>query len=304
MDVRAVQPDEISAVAEFIAAQQEVAELHVCYLSVDAPAIRRELSGLEPDGLAGVLVAREDAEIVGVLGAEWDTEPPRIWWHGPFAVPDRRWHDIADALYVSARELPPGEILQEELAPDSRNGHVAAFARRHGFACEEGSAVLGRPLTDVDGRPVGDGDLVNEPIDGVDVRRLSEVDRHEVAALHDRLFPATHTPGERLAEGDERDVLVAVGDAVLGYVAVELQENQEGYIDFLGVSPEARGIGVGRLLVRAACRLLRDERACRSVHLTVRASNASARGLYTSVGFTEERITIPWRRGFTVTPGG
>lgn len=303
MDVRAVQPDEISAVAGFIASQQEVAELHVCYLSVDASAIRLELSGLEPDGLAGVLVAREGSEIVGVLGAEWDTEPPRIWWHGPFAVPDRRWHEIVDALYVSARGLPPGEILQEELAPDSRNGHVAAFARRRGFASEEGSAVLGRPLTDADGRPVDDDDLVTEPVDGVDVRRLSEEDRHEVAVLHDRLFPATHIPGERLAEGDDRDVLVAARGAVIGYVAVELQENHQGYIDFLGVRPEARGTGVGRLLVRAACRLLRDERACRSVHLTVRVSNASARALYSSVGFTEERIIIPWRRGFTVTPG-
>jgi ribosomal protein S18 acetylase RimI-like enzyme len=35
-------------------------------------------------------------------------------------------------------------------------------------------------------------------------------------------------------------------------------------------------------------------------HLTVRSANDAARRLYASLGFTEERVLVPMRRGFTL----
>jgi ribosomal protein S18 acetylase RimI-like enzyme len=39
-------------------------------------------------------------------------------------------------------------------------------------------------------------------------------------------------------------------------------------------------------------------RGCEVVNLTVRATNLGARRLYERLGFTEERLVRPYRRGF------
>lgn len=293
MDVRRLSADELGRCADLVAAQQRVPELHIGYLATEAGAVADQFRGLPPAGLDGVVVAWDRREPVGLLGAEWDTDPPRLWWWGPFAFDDRRWDEIAEALYAAARQLPPPEIVQEEFCPDRRNRRVAAFAQRLGFVAEEGGALLGRRLADL-------GSLAGVGPPSLSVRPLEDRDRGAVAALHDRLFPATHTPGERLGEGARQSVLVAGDGEPLGYIAVETEPEDAGFISYLGVSPEARRTGVASLLVAAACRLLRDEEGCRSVFLSVRESNTAARRLYERLGFAEERALVPWRRGFSL----
>ncbi|HET7296582.1 MAG TPA: ribosomal protein S18-alanine N-acetyltransferase [Gemmatimonadales bacterium] len=75
------------------------------------------------------------------------------------------------------------------------------------------------------------------------------------------------------------------GGAVIGYV-IARRAADEGEILNLGVAAEQRGHGVGRALVARALALL----AAGGVHvvfLEVRESNAVARRLYQSLGFTE-----------------
>jgi ribosomal protein S18 acetylase RimI-like enzyme/heat shock protein HslJ len=296
-----LSPPDLPEVATFVAAQQADPTRHIAYLGTDAGGIAAELEALEPLGLAGVLVARRGAELVGMLAADWSDDPPRVWWFGPFVTSDGSFDAVADALLRAARALLPAEVTQEEVAVDRRNEAVSAFAQRHGFEPGEGSALITSDLSDERLTSPSGGER-GDPRD-VLVEPLDDRTRGTVAALHDRLFPGTHTPGDRLDREPDRIVLVATRDgAVLGYVAAERQPDGAGYVDFLGVDEPARGEGIGRRLVLVACRRLRDDLGCSLAHLTVQESNVAARRLYTSLGFVEERVLYPWRRGLRGSP--
>lgn len=293
-----LSPGDRLEVAGFVAAQQTDPTRHVAYLGTEADGIAVELEALEPLGLAGVMAARRGDALVGVLGADWSDDPPRVWWFGPFVASGEAFDAVAEALLHAGRALLPAEVTQEEFAVDRRNEVVAAFARRQGFASGEGSSAL--LMTDLARmRPGSPGDGVQDGPDDLRIGPPDERTRAAVAALHDRLFPGTHTPGDRLGRDPDQIVLAATrGDAVLGYVVAERQEDGAGYVDFLGVEEPARGQGIGRRLVVAACGRLRDDLGCSFAHLTVRVSNLTARRLYTSIGFVEERVLQPWSLGF------
>jgi ribosomal protein S18 acetylase RimI-like enzyme len=293
MEVRGATTADLPAIAALVAEQQRDPTRHVGYLATAEAAIAAQLLGLEPAGLDGAVVAVEGGRLVGMLAAEWDEDPPRVWWHGPVVAGGRDWQTTADALEAVARRVLPATVREEEHAPDARHTLLAAFAARHGAVAGEGSVVLGRPLAEPLTFPSGG-------LEDVTLRPFVARDRAAVAALHDALFPGTHTPGHRLDEGPRRLVWVAaVAGELAGYVAAERQEEDEGYLDFLGVVPAFRGRGLGAALVATACEQLRLS-GCPSVHLTVRESNQAARRVYARCGFTEERVLVPWRRGFTV----
>ncbi|MCG3198366.1 MAG: ribosomal protein S18-alanine N-acetyltransferase [Candidatus Omnitrophica bacterium] len=73
------------------------------------------------------------------------------------------------------------------------------------------------------------------------------------------------------------------GDRVLGYL-IAWKSFEDFHIINLAVSPEARGRGIARNLLRHALEWARGARAERSL-LEVRSSNAAARALYLSAGF-------------------
>ncbi|MEX2627632.1 MAG: hypothetical protein WD225_12165, partial [Ilumatobacteraceae bacterium] len=77
-----VGPQDLDDVAAFLAARQADPADHIGYLDLQPGPIAAQLRGLEPLGTAGLVVARDGGRIVGALAAEWDTEPPRCWWHG------------------------------------------------------------------------------------------------------------------------------------------------------------------------------------------------------------------------------
>lgn len=86
---------------------------------------------------------------------------------------------------------------------------------------------------------------------------------------------------------DHRQYLVLIGGsgAVHGYGGL-LAVGEDGDIQTIALSPEARGAGHGRSLMNA----LLDQaaqRKVRQVFLEVRADNPTARSLYISLGFDE-----------------
>lgn len=275
-----------------LAAQLQVRPAHhVPYLGRDAAGIAAEMVEDVDDWTEAAAIAEEeDGRIVGWLMGSIDHDMGRVWWFGPFVDTDdaERWAMIADRLDAAARATLPPAVSEEEYAFDSRHATGPQWAVRHGFHADPGSAALALD------HPIAPAELP--------VRPLLPEDAATVGRLHEELFPNTHTTGAALVATTDKSKprLVAERDGeVLGYVAVERQADGGGYIDFLGVAPEFRRQGIGAQLVRAGVAAL-AELGCEHFDLTVREANAGARALYASLGFEEELVILPFRRGFTL----
>ena len=284
MGVRHATEADLDAIVRLVDGEQVQPNRHIAYLGSDTESIRIDIVAIEDWPAHTVVSAGASGSIDGCLLAEVDADMGRCWWWGPFVDADD-WAGTADALYTAAPE--GGVTPEQELAPDDRNLMTAEFALRHGFHQETASAVL-----TYTGPNFGSGDGA--------VRPAAEW-KDEVAALHDLLFPGTHTTGRALVGSDDIRLVFVESEAFGGYVAAEVNSDGSGYIDFLGVVPDTRGRGIGRRLVMAAVDALR-ERGATSVDLTVREDNHAARRLYASLDFTEERLVRPYRKGFTLEP--
>lgn len=281
MLVRMARQSDLEAMVLLAAALQAEPDDHIGYLGLDGASIRTDVLGVERWVERTAVVVGVAGRLAGWLTGEKDQEMNRAWWWGPFLT-DEAWEQVADELYAVVAEAV--DAAEQEMAPDDRNRRVGWLARRNGFHSEEASAVLsyvGDGFAEAGASPLEDG--------------LAD----EVAALHDRLFPATHTPGAALVRSAGPRLVFVKDGAVAGYVAAEVHSDGTGYIDYLGVAPNARRQGVGRKLVMDATTLLLRS-GVRSVHLTVRERNTAARALYESLGFTHERLIRPFRKGFSL----
>lgn len=290
MDIRSIiDADELIELARFAEPIQSDPATHVVYLGSEAPGIAMELAEATWEDVSAVAIG--DGTTAGWLIGDVDPEMGRVWWFGPFVAvtgPERAWASVADALLAAARDQLPDGVTEEEMAVDARFERCRRWASGRGFVEEEGSHVL-----ELDG-PI-------EP-PSTTVREIADADHSTVARLHDELFPGTHTTGARLVTGHDathRRLVVEHDGDLAGYVAVELQPDGSGYVDYLGVAPAHRRRGLGGDLVRAGVIELRRLGA-EGVGLTVRADSEGARDLYVSLGFREERFVVPMRLGFSV----
>ena len=265
--------------ATLAAVTQHDPRTHIAYFSCDVSSIAEEIG--EVDGWSGTTaVALGPAGVEGWLLAETDDEVGRIWWWGP--VVDRRvpWDEVADALYEFCRGVLPVSLLEEELAGDDRHDLLRHFADRQGFVAEEASVALdwSTPLT------------VQQPPGAV--RPFASSDAAEVADLHDRIFPGTHTTGAQLTAGDRTAIRLVTEDdsRITGYVVTEVQPGPLGYIDFVGVDTGHRGRGLGRALVHSA--------------LTELISRAYVEGQHLGVAQVEKQWLAEHTEGIIALSGG
>lgn len=87
----------------------------------------------------------------------------------------------------------------------------------------------------------------------------------------------------------ETFLVAEVEGRVVGYVIGILERERLGHIISIAVSPDFRGMGIGRELLEGIIVKLRNKGA-ESIRLEVRPSNKQAIALYRSVGFNEVSI--------------
>jgi len=146
--------------------------------------------------------------------------------------------------------------------------------------CQWGAADLPEPL-------------VLRPAAATDVKRVAEI---EHASFSD---PWSVTSFASLVINPDVFFRVAApscGGAVAGYIVAWFVAGQ-GEIANVAVAPEARGRGVGAMLLDAALAAA-EEAGADAVYLEVRDSNSAARALYASRGF----ITVGRRRNYYRRP--
>jgi ribosomal protein S18 acetylase RimI-like enzyme len=187
------------------------------------------------------------------------------------------WSAIADQLWQAAQALLPNGLREHELFYNIHNADGIAFAERHAFPLH-GDALIFR---------FGRASLASLP--AAEARELTDEHSAAFQALHAQLFPRTYLSGRQILERiNEQHKLFAIveSDALLGYAYAEiLAEFGEGNLEFIGVSEQARGKGVGGRLMAAALNWMFSFPNMNEIFLTTNLTNTAAIGLYRKVGF-------------------
>ncbi len=241
-----------------------------------SPALFHENVWGEPVGTA--LVAEDGGQIVGLgVGVLWPTADEVRGSVRMLAVaPERRRRGVGtallDALADSLRQqgavvLRIGEAAPNYLQPgiDVRYEAGLAFADATGFR-ETGEAVhLGVDLTS------GDWDTAEAEARlaaaGAEARRASTADRDALGRLLDAHWPAWRAETDRALANTPPTLHLVLRDGdVLGFAAYDANNVGTGWFGPMGTAPQARGLGVGGVVLR---RCLRDIRAQGQEHATI-----------------------------------
>lgn len=282
-DYRIALPDDYDSVAALIAAANAgVAAKDLHTEGQDADLLAKTMRETRAKG-EFVALLREDGG--AAIAAEYDEAKGRAWVWGPAFAETRRHSPInCAAAYIALAGALPGTVHRLSAFPAVENVAAIAGLERAGGTRTSLTQVYAC-RTHVPGTA------------DASIRPAQEADLAAITALHDAAFPHTYlTAAEMLAReaSGEGRLLVAQG----GYVYAHVQEDGEGYVDFLAVDETRRGLGLGSRLLMAALAWLFVEKLVPVTRLTVRAENAAALGLYTKAGFVLEATgqAMDWHR--------
>jgi ribosomal protein S18 acetylase RimI-like enzyme len=103
----------------------------------------------------------------------------------------------------------------------------------------------------------------------------------------DDLRRALAGPGSTVLAGAESGTLIAT--AMVGH------DGHRGWVYYLAVSTEARGLGLGRQMMDA-CEAWLLDRGIPKLNIMVRGGNAAARGFYERLGYDLDDVVVLSRR--------
>ncbi|MGA8047317.1 MAG: GNAT family N-acetyltransferase [Dermatophilaceae bacterium] len=289
MPVITPSPDQVEDALALIVDRQSSPATACAYLGTTPDGVRAELDDLDVPWRRTLRVAVDDTgSVVGAVLADWDEETGRSWIHGPWARDDTVWPGAAPALLDAAVALTPGMVQDHEVSASPAHEQLAALAASRGWTPSEVNYVYVARTADgwaeppATVRPAQDGDLA------------------AVTAIHDEAFPGTYATARRLLSDADRVTFVLTdradgADTVLGYASAEIQADGDGYLDFIALSSEARGRGLGAGLLSAIGQAVLAASPNGCVNLTVKASNAPAVALYERFGFVREAELVGYR---------
>jgi ribosomal protein S18 acetylase RimI-like enzyme len=262
-------------IARLIAAQNGTPEFQCIHSGEGYASILQTMRKWDDVAEIAFAIAIQDGRLVGVLGSEFDRDLGRGWLWGPFAL-RQNWEELAADLLEKLLAMLPPSIRRLDFFLNIANQRAYRFYLGHGFQESERSRVYIAP------RPAAPLAL---PMPG---SPLQPEQANSFCALHDTIFPQTYYTGQDILDqlDDDHQVFVCSdGIDVLGYVYAILDESAEGYVEFLGVREDLRGLGLGKRLLLTALNWLFEVKHVPAVGLTVSDDQANARSLYEKVGF-------------------
>jgi mycothiol synthase len=260
-----------------------------------------------PDGVADLLadphfdaaggrVAYEGDRAVGFCLPLVFTDAAAPWAMLMLGVAERhRRRGLGSALLAGAAERvrahPAGPFGELCLAAWRPNPAAEGFLARHGFRRVRTFWLMERPPGAVPA-PEYPPDVEIRGYDGSDAALADWTAAYNDSfAAHYHFVPATPAFTRALVAQslfDPAGLLLAYrGGRCVGYVRSLLLEAR-GEVGILGVTRDARGLGLGRALLRAGVRWLEESRAPR-VTLMVDGDNENALRLYRQEGFAVAR---------------
>jgi len=287
VEITRLTPPQFETMLAFIVQHNQAGEHHIGYYGLGESETRQTLAEFAPPLEESFLLAWEAGMLVGVFGADYDSEIDRAWLYGPLvAAPN--WHEVADQLYAAVQEIIPAGIHEQELFFEQRNRRGMEFAARHNFPPRSENAVLylERDAYQPSAAPINR------------VRDYEAPFFEQFERLHKLIFPGTYFTARQIVEkldADQRLLLAVENGQVLGYHFCKC-EAALGYIDFIGVDSAARGKGLGRELLEAGIHWMFARPEIQRIDLTVNADNPAALHLYQKVGFRTRQILCSFRK--------
>lgn len=272
---RAVEKD-LDLMVGVAVASQAVRATHAGLFPTAEPEIRASLTGL--DWLEHGWIAEENGTLVAWVTGE--QSGPSVRWIGPFALEDG-WAEGAPAVLGAARAS--SSATEEVIHADNRNYHLTGLATELGFSGNDGivEIELGEPLKD----------------SIVMVHPMKQEFREFVSMFHEASFPNSEEVGSDIveAEGPNMTMVIRHSGQPVGYINTTRESERTARINFLAVEDAARRKRLGGEMVRAATTALVAE-GISVVRVEVGDENEPARELFRSLGFTEQRLVIPFNR--------
>jgi mycothiol synthase len=229
--------------------------------------------------------------------------------HGSFAqvrfgvLDSHRRQGVARALLAATRAaIEPirerHQLRELNISAWDPNPAAAALAERHGFRFARNYWRMERPRGPV-AVPIWPA--------GIEVRTYDGTDQDLTAfnTAYNRSF-AEHYHYVRSSDDDARKVLAQAhvrpeglalayrDDDCVGFCR-NSRFGESGEVSLIGTVPEARGIGLGRALLRWGVAWLQNDDA-RPIYLMVDGENDGAHRLYRSEGFKVARTRVHWSR--------
>ncbi len=283
-------PHNLHQLASFLETINSVDASHIGYCGEEKEEIFDTLSHdfSDIDIEKSFVIAYEKDHIVGALGFDIDTErrSAEVW--GPFVENGIDKLQIADDLWKALENAIPFRLDEYQFFINDKNTFVKQFIR-HLDGIETGHHLI---LT------VERDHLLHRQ--DVDIVAYDSSFQKSFSELHHLAFPNTYYNSEQILSRISEDnlLLIIQGNMELkGYVYVEASPlHGEGVIEYIAVSPDYRGKGLAKKLMKAALHHLFSYDAVEEIALSVESTNKAAIGLYTDAGFRVKHTLVAYKK--------
>jgi mycothiol synthase len=203
---------------------------------------------------------------------------------------------VADATLNAIRDRHG--LHELNLSAWHPNPDAERFAAHHGFRHARNFWRMERPLGPV-ARPQWPPDVVLRTFDGSEQALIGFTDAYNRAFAEHYHYVRSSLEDTRAVTGQRHFRADGLGLAFRGEACVGFCRNARygdpGEVALIGTVPEARGIGLGRALLRWGIAWLQNDFA-RPVYLMVDGENETALRLYRSEGFEVALTRVHWSR--------
>lgn len=236
------------------------------------------------DGSLRFLIAKSESdEILAAVGIDYYEATAEVW--GPFNKIDepdmenklweqlvKEYPDVTTYLFFINEGNLKQQSFMKKIQAKSGGKHLQLKVRKADFKTEQ----------------------------TIKSTFFEEEDTEAFIKLHDEAFPEAYYDAKtiisRLGKGNFLKVLKNVDGALQGYAYVELdQELNEASLEFISISPDFRGQGIGTVLLKEILTGIFSYPGLTEVNLVVEGINEAANRLYFSAGFAIEDTLISYR---------